>query len=176
MEFPQSQCIWFEGACSPRLIKLMPSPTPRDLNAPCACMLWTQAKSVLSLEYICCGCGLRHLTVCLPRQFCPGIEVWYHSNAGLSEAMLGSGPWQLGEMGQKYMKTIKTSSLHLSALINDILDAAAATKGKLAIKLEKVRPMLQTQAQHADSLLRTCILLTPHQSGGRLGDLFAFKS
>lgn len=52
--------------------------------------------------------------------------------------MLGSGPWQLGEMGQKYMKTIKTSSLHLSALINDILDAAAATKGKLAIKLEKV--------------------------------------
>ena len=52
--------------------------------------------------------------------------------------MLGSGPWQLGEMGQKYMKTIKTSSLHLSSLINDILDAAAATKGKLAIKLEKV--------------------------------------
>lgn len=104
------------------------------------------------------------------------FHVCYPSNAGLSEAMLGSGPWQLGEMGQKYMKTIKTSSLHLSALINDILDAAAATKGKLAIKLEKVRPMLQTQAQHADSLLRTCILLTPHQSGGRLGDLFAFKS
>ena len=52
--------------------------------------------------------------------------------------MLGSGPWQLGEVGQKYMKTIKTSSLHLSSLINDILDAAAASKGKLAIKLEKV--------------------------------------
>ena len=51
--------------------------------------------------------------------------------------MLGSGPWQLGEVGQKYMKTIKTSSLHLSSLINDILDAAAASKGKLAIKLEK---------------------------------------
>ncbi len=58
--------------------------------------------------------------------------------AGLSEAMLGSGPWQLGETGQKYMKTIKTSSMHLASLINDILDAAAATKGKLAIKLEKV--------------------------------------
>ena len=40
---------------------------------------------------------------------------------GLSEAMLGSGPWQLGETGQRYMKTIKTSSLHLASLINDIL-------------------------------------------------------
>lgn len=36
------------------------------------------------------------------------------------------------------MKTIKASSTHLSTLINDILDAAAAGKGKLAIKLEKV--------------------------------------
>ena len=28
--------------------------------------------------------------------------------------------------------------MHLSTMINDILDAAAAGKGKLAIKLEKV--------------------------------------
>ena len=62
----------------------------------------------------------------------------YKWSVGLSDAMLGSGPWQLGEMGQKYMKTIKTSSLHLASLISDILDAAAASKGKLAIKLEKV--------------------------------------
>ena len=58
--------------------------------------------------------------------------------AGLSEAMLEEGPWQLGELGQKYMKTIKTSAIHLASLINDILDAAAATKGSLAIKLEQV--------------------------------------
>ncbi|KAK9826256.1 hypothetical protein WJX74_003071 [Apatococcus lobatus] len=56
---------------------------------------------------------------------------------GLTDAMLGPGTWQLGDQGQKLMKTIKSSSMHLSALINDILDAAAAGKGKLAIKLEK---------------------------------------
>lgn len=53
--------------------------------------------------------------------------------------MLGEGPWQLGELGGKYMRTIKTSSIHLASLINDILDAAAASKGSLAIKLERVR-------------------------------------
>lgn len=52
--------------------------------------------------------------------------------------MLEDGPWQLGELGLKYMRTIKTSAIHLASLINDILDAAAATKGKLAIKLEQV--------------------------------------
>ena len=66
---------------------------------------------------------------------------------GLSEAMLGPGSWQLGETGSKYMKTIKNSSTHLSSLINDILDAAAASKGKLAIKMEKVcRPTIDAQA------------------------------
>lgn len=64
------------------------------------------------------------------------MAMWYE--AGLSEAMLGSGSWQLGETGTKYMKTIKVSSTHLASLINDILDAAAASKGKLAIKMEKV--------------------------------------
>ncbi|KAK9794043.1 hypothetical protein WJX73_001341 [Symbiochloris irregularis] len=56
---------------------------------------------------------------------------------GLSEAMLDDGPWKLGELGTKYMRTIKTSSIHLASLINDILDAAAASKGTLAIKLER---------------------------------------
>lgn len=53
--------------------------------------------------------------------------------------MLEDGPWQLGELGLRYMRTIKTSSIHLAALINDILDQAAAAKGSLAIKLERVR-------------------------------------
>ena len=51
---------------------------------------------------------------------------------------MGEGPWQLGDLGMKYMRTIKTSSIHLASLINDILDAAAANKGSLAIKLERV--------------------------------------
>lgn len=54
--------------------------------------------------------------------------------------MLGPGSWNLGETGARYMKTIKTSATHLASLINDILDAAAASKGKLGIKMEKVRP------------------------------------
>ncbi|KAK9789210.1 hypothetical protein WJX73_000342 [Symbiochloris irregularis] len=57
---------------------------------------------------------------------------------GLSEALLGPGTWQLGDVGSRYMRTIKNSSTHLSSLINDILDAAAASKGKLAIKMERV--------------------------------------
>ena len=60
---------------------------------------------------------------------------------GLSEAMLGEGPWQpLGDLGFKYMRTIKASSTHLASLIRDILDAAAASHGSLAIQLQKVVP------------------------------------
>ena len=104
------------------------------------CGWWSRVAVSVSVEDSALGDDTgAHVTEC-------HFHVCYPSNAGLSEAMLGSGPWQLGEMGQKYMKTIKTSSLHLSALINDILDAAAATKGKLAIKLEKVCPLLSTQA------------------------------
>lgn len=67
-----------------------------------------------------------------------------HSNqllratAGLSEAMLRGGSWQLGEKGTHYIKTIKNSSHHLANIINDILDAAAFSKGRLVIKREKV--------------------------------------
>ena len=89
--------------------------------------------------------------------------------AGLSEAMLGSGPWQLGEQGQRYMKTIKTSSMHLANLINDILDAAASGKGKLAIKLEKVSSCPQGRCPstgqdhswpiaHLQGLANSCLL------------------
>lgn len=58
---------------------------------------------------------------------------------GLSEAMLRGGAWQLGEKGTHYIKTIKNSSHHLANIINDILDAAAFSKGRLVIKREKVR-------------------------------------
>lgn len=58
---------------------------------------------------------------------------------GLSEAMLRGGSWQLGEKGTHYIKTIKNSSHHLANIINDILDAAAFSKGRLVIKREKVR-------------------------------------
>lgn len=74
-------------------------------------------------------------------------------HAGLTDALLGSGSWQLGDQGTKLMKTIKASSTHLSTLINDILDAAAAGKGKLAIKLEKVstlRTVRMLICQHAE--------------------------
>ena len=57
--------------------------------------------------------------------------------AGLSEAMLRGGSWQLGEKGTHYIKTIKNSSHHLANIINDILDAAAFSKGRLVIKREK---------------------------------------
>ena len=58
------------------------------------------------------------------------------------------GPWQLGELGLKYMKTIKTSSIHLASMINDILDAAAANKGNLAIKLERVGPSMHVHSSN----------------------------
>ena len=58
--------------------------------------------------------------------------------AGLSEAMLRGGSWQLGDKGTHYIKTIKNSSHHLANIINDILDAAAFSKGRLVIKREKV--------------------------------------
>ena len=58
--------------------------------------------------------------------------------AGLSEALLRPGPWQLGEKGLHYIKTIKNSSHHLSNIINDILDAASMAKGKLVLKTERV--------------------------------------
>ena len=54
--------------------------------------------------------------------------------------MLRGGSWQLGEKGTHYIKTIKNSSHHLANIINDILDAAAFSKGRLVIKREKVRP------------------------------------
>ncbi|KAK9784695.1 hypothetical protein WJX73_001889, partial [Symbiochloris irregularis] len=58
---------------------------------------------------------------------------------GLSEAMLGEGPWQpLGDLGLKYLRTIKASSVHLASLIRDILDSAAASHGTLGIQLQKV--------------------------------------
>lgn len=62
--------------------------------------------------------------------------------AGLSEAMLRGGSWQLGEKGTHYIKTIKNSSHHLANIINDILDAAAFSKGRLVIKREKAGPPL----------------------------------
>lgn len=62
--------------------------------------------------------------------------VW--TPAGLSEAMLRGGSWQLGDKGTHYIKTIKNSSHHLANIINDILDAAAFSKGRLVIKREKV--------------------------------------
>ena len=54
--------------------------------------------------------------------------------------MLRGGSWQLGEKGTHYIKTIKNSSHHLANIINDILDAAAFSKGRLIIKREKVDP------------------------------------
>ena len=51
--------------------------------------------------------------------------------------MLRGGSWQLGEKGTHYVKTIKNSSHHLANIINDILDAAAFSKGRLVIKREK---------------------------------------
>ncbi len=51
--------------------------------------------------------------------------------------MLRGGSWQLGEKGTHYIKTIKNSSHHLANIINDILDAAAFSKGRLVIKREK---------------------------------------
>ena len=54
--------------------------------------------------------------------------------------MLRGGSWQLGEKGTHYIKTIKNSSHHLANIINDILDAAAFSKGRLVIKREKVGP------------------------------------
>lgn len=58
--------------------------------------------------------------------------------AGLSEAMLRPGSWNLGDKGTHYVRTIKNSSNHLATLINDILDAASMAKGKLVIKQETV--------------------------------------
>ena len=43
----------------------------------------------------------------------------------------------MGEKGTHYIKTIKNSSHHLANIINDILDAAAFSKGRLVIKREK---------------------------------------
>ena len=54
--------------------------------------------------------------------------------------MLRGGSWQLGDKGTHYIKTIKNSSHHLANIINDILDAAAFSKGRLVIKREKVGP------------------------------------
>ncbi len=70
----------------------------------------------------CCNTSQRCVCVC---------------DAGLSEAMLRGGSWQLGEKGTHYIKTIKNSSHHLANIINDILDAAAFSKGRLVIKREK---------------------------------------
>ena len=56
--------------------------------------------------------------------------------------MLRGGSWQLGEKGTHYIKTIKNSSHHLANIINDILDAAAFSKGRLVIKREKAGPLL----------------------------------
>ena len=66
------------------------------------------------------------------------LYLTYWATAGLSEAMLRGGSWQLGEKGTHYIKTIKNSSHHLANIINDILDAAAFSKGRLVIKREKV--------------------------------------
>ena len=69
--------------------------------------------------------------------------------AGLSEAMLRGGSWQLGEKGTHYIKTIKNSSHHLANIINDILDAAAFSKGRLVIKREKAGPLFQMGTRHS---------------------------
>ena len=66
--------------------------------------------------------------------------------------MLRGGSWQLGEKGTHYIKTIKNSSHHLANIINDILDAAAFSKGRLVIKREK-----------ASCMLSHCALLTLHR-------------
>lgn len=73
-------------------------------------------------------------------------------DAGLSEAMLRGGAWQLGEKGTHYIKTIKNSSHHLANIINDILDAAAFSKGRLVIKREKARPLYYTTICHSHTL------------------------
>lgn len=77
--------------------------------------------------------------------------------AGLSEAMLGEGPWQpLGDLGLKYMRTIKASSTHLASLIRDILDAAAASHGSLAIQLQKVAAARLRMAPVHPQAVLTC--------------------
>ena len=96
--------------------------------------------------------------------------------AGLSEAMLRGGSWQLGEKGTHYIKTIKNSSHHLANIINDILDAAAFSKGRLVIKREKVRLSLPSHCtscsvyavQHTRPFMHSglCTLLGP--AGQRL--------
>ncbi|KAK9819755.1 hypothetical protein WJX72_001989 [[Myrmecia] bisecta] len=58
---------------------------------------------------------------------------------GLSEALLqGAQQGRLQEKDARYIKTIKNSSYHLANIINDILDAASLSKGKLTLKIEKV--------------------------------------
>ena len=74
--------------------------------------------------------------------------------------MLRPGPWQLGEKGLHYIKTIKNSSHHLSNIINDILDAASMAKGKLVLKTERVRVWGDSARQHDHcSKVGTCLLL-----------------
>ncbi|KAA6426844.1 MAG: adenylate guanylate cyclase [Trebouxia sp. A1-2] len=66
---------------------------------------------------------------------------------GLSEAMLRGGSWQLGEKGTHYIKTIKNSSHHLANIINDILDAAAFSKGRL-VRMTVVLDHVLDTVQH----------------------------
>lgn len=66
--------------------------------------------------------------------------------------MLRGGSWQLGEKGTHYIKTIKNSSHHLANIINDILDAAAFSKGRLVIKREKAGSLLYMGTCHPQLL------------------------